>query len=143
MITTITTATIAQHVATEDELVLLGQVIDIDGREAVVLASTAAKNGSGRVIGEHLTITDEAWQFVAESLAQGAEAMTYTAHEDNAGGVHISNGRTAWFLGFDEYADLDGWAAGDWEPSENDGQTPETLDDYAKMADRTDSKRIK
>ena len=98
MFTTITTATIAQHVATEDELVLLGQVIDIDGRDAVVLASTAAKNGSGRVIGEHLTITDEAWQFVAESLAQGAEAY---------------------------------------------GQTPETLDDYAKMADRTDSKRIK
>jgi len=73
MFTTITTATIAQHVATEDELVLLGQVIDIDGREAVVLDSTPAKNGSGRVIGEHLTITDEAWQFVVESLAQGVE----------------------------------------------------------------------
>ena len=73
MFTTITTATIAQHVATEDELVLLGQIIDIDGRDAVVLDSTPAKNGSGRVIGEHLTIADEAWQFVAESLAQGVE----------------------------------------------------------------------
>ena len=74
MITTITTSGTYQHIATEDELVLLAQVIDIDGRDAVVLASTDAKNGSGRVIGEHLTITDEAWQFVVESLAQGAEA---------------------------------------------------------------------
>ena len=70
MFTTITTTMMHQHVATEDELALLGQIIDIDGREAVVLASTAAKNGSGRVIGEHLTITDEAWQFVVESLAR-------------------------------------------------------------------------
>ena len=73
MFTTITTTTISQHVATEDELVLLGQVIDIDGRDAVVLASTDAKNGSGRIVGEHLTIADEAWQFVVESLAQAAE----------------------------------------------------------------------
>ena len=70
MFTTITTTMMHQHVATEDELALLGQIIDIDGRDAVVLASTAAKNGSGRVIGEHLTITDEAWQFVVESLAR-------------------------------------------------------------------------
>ena len=29
--------------------------------------------GSGRDIGEHLTIADEAWEFVVESLAQAAE----------------------------------------------------------------------
>lgn len=85
MFTTITTSTIAQHVATEDELVLLGQVIDIDGRDAVVLASTAAKNGSGRVIGEHLAITDEAWQFVAESLTQGALRDDDISDNDIAG----------------------------------------------------------
>ena len=66
--TTITTSTLYQHVATEAELTLLGQVIDIDGRDAVVTHSAAAKNGSGRAIGEHLTITDEAWQFVQDSL---------------------------------------------------------------------------
>lgn len=66
--TTITTSTLYQHVATEAELTLLGQVIDIDGRDAVVTHSAAAKNSSGRVIGEHLTITDEAWQFVQDSL---------------------------------------------------------------------------
>ena len=72
----------------------------------------------------------------------------YTAYEDNAGGVHISNGRTtAWFLGFgyrgdDLAADLAAWESGDWEPSEDNGQTPEALDDYAEMAARTDSERI-
>lgn len=66
--TTITTSTVDRRVATEDELVLLGQVIDIDGYDNVVTASEDAKNGSGRVIGEHLTITDEAWSFVQASL---------------------------------------------------------------------------
>ena len=66
--TTITTSAINQHVASEDELVLLGQVIDIDGYDAVVISSADAANGSGRAIGKHLTITDEAWTFVQESL---------------------------------------------------------------------------
>lgn len=72
---------------------------------------------------------------------------TYTAHQDNAGGTHISDGTTAWFLGFDYdtgnlTGDLDAFTAGDWQPSESDGQTPETLADYAEMAARTDSKRL-
>lgn len=72
---------------------------------------------------------------------------THTAHKDNAGGIHISDGTTAWFLGFDYDAenlhdDLDAWASGDWEPNEDDGQAPETLAEYAEMAIRTDSERI-
>ena len=72
MITYITTTESDMRVASEDELVLLDQVIDIDGRDAVVLDSAPVKNGSGRVVGEHLIIDDEAWRFVVESLQQGA-----------------------------------------------------------------------
>lgn len=84
MITYIT-AEGSQRIATEDELVLLGQVIDIDGRDAVVLDSTPVRNGSGRVVGEHLTITDEAWQFVVESLTQGALRDDDISDDDIAG----------------------------------------------------------
>ena len=72
--------------------------------------------------------------------------MTTTAHEDNAGGTHISNGATAWFLGFcyrgDIATDLDAWESGDWEPSEDYGLTAETIADYTASAERTDSKRL-
>jgi hypothetical protein len=76
--------------------------------------------------------------------------MTTTAHADNAGGTHISNGVTAWFAGFDYRgdpdlnlaADLAAWESGDWEPSENDGLTAETIADYTASAERTDSKRL-
>ncbi len=69
-----------------------------------------------------------------------------TAYADNAGGVHVSDGRTAWFLGFDYRddlaEDLAAWAAGDWQPNENDGQTPESLDDYRAGQARTDSRTL-
>ena len=72
--------------------------------------------------------------------------MTYTAHADNAGGTHISNGVSAWFLGFDYRgdiaADLAAWESGDWEPSEDDGFTAETIADYTASAERTDSRRL-
>ena len=72
--------------------------------------------------------------------------MTYTAHADNAGGTHISNGTTAWFAGFDYQGDiatdLAAWESGDWEPSENDGLTAETIADYTSSAERADSTRL-
>lgn len=73
--------------------------------------------------------------------------MTYTAHADNAGGTHISNGATAWFLGFDYDqtnldADLAAWESGDWGPSEDDGLTAETIADYTASAERADSTRL-
>lgn len=59
--------------ATEDELTLLGQIIDVDGNEDSIVSREPVRNGSGRIVGEHLTITDEAAEFIAESLRQMAE----------------------------------------------------------------------
>ena len=71
---------------------------------------------------------------------------THTAHADNAGGTHISNGTTAWFAGFDYQGDittdLAAWESGDWEPSESDGLTAETIADYTSSAERADSTRL-
>lgn len=59
--------------ATEGELTLLGQIIDVDGNEDSIVSREPVRNGSGRIVGEHLTITDEAAEFIAESLRQMAE----------------------------------------------------------------------
>ena len=59
--------------ATEDELTLLGQIIDVDGNEDSIVNREPVRNASGRLMGEHLTITDEAAEFIAESLRQMAE----------------------------------------------------------------------
>lgn len=56
------------HTLTADEAVLLGQVIAIDGAEAVILAEEDLHNASGRLIGETLLITDDAWEAVCESI---------------------------------------------------------------------------
>lgn len=69
---------------------------------------------------------------------------TMTAVENNAGDTLISDGRTAWGLGLDYDttnlgADLAAWASGEWEPSENDGQVPVPLAEYAEVYDATDS----
>ena len=54
---------------TDDELVLLGQVIDIDGEDNVILKQQPLHNASGRQIGETWTITEEAWEFVQRAIA--------------------------------------------------------------------------
>ena len=59
--------------ATEDELTLLGQIVDVDGNEDSIVNREPVRNGSGRLMGEHLTITDEAAEFIAESIRQMAE----------------------------------------------------------------------
>lgn len=68
MYITISTSTVELHVASEDELTLLGQVIDIDGEDKVITSREPAYNGSRRRIGEHWTITDDAWDAVQASL---------------------------------------------------------------------------
>ena len=72
MNTWITTSSLYQHSLTEDEAVLLDQVVDIDGEDAVVIERRPVKNASNRVIGDELVITDEAWEFVQESIRQAA-----------------------------------------------------------------------
>lgn len=68
----ITTAseTTYRHEATEAEAIYLEQIIDIDGRDAVVLTEEPQRNASGRQIGVLLTITDEAWAFVQEVISR-------------------------------------------------------------------------
>ncbi len=63
-----TDSSVIGHAATADELTYLGQIIDIDGREAVVVQSEAILNGSGRRCGTHLVINAEAWQFVQATI---------------------------------------------------------------------------
>lgn len=57
-----------EHRLSPDEAVLLDQVVDIDGEDAVIVSREPVRNGSGRVVGERLTVTDDAWNFVLESL---------------------------------------------------------------------------
>lgn len=53
---------------TDDMSVRLGQIIDVDGEGAVVLDRADIRNGSGRIIGERLTITEQAWDETTEGL---------------------------------------------------------------------------
>lgn len=65
-------STTDQRLATDAEMTYLEQVIDIDGRDAVVLAEEDVTNGSGRVVGTHLTVDADAWEFVQEALRRDA-----------------------------------------------------------------------
>ena len=60
--------TFPRHVLTEDEAAILGQLIELDGRcgATVILGLEEIRNGSGRVVGEHLTIAEDAWEVVRE-----------------------------------------------------------------------------
>ena len=51
-----TDGAIVNHVLTDDERVHLEQIIDIDG-DTVIKQAMDIKNGSGRVVGESITIT--------------------------------------------------------------------------------------
>ena len=63
-----TDGAIVDHYVTDDEMVHLLQIIDLDGRESVVESESDILNGSGRECGTHLVVDPEAWAFVQESL---------------------------------------------------------------------------
>lgn len=50
----------------------LGQIIDIDGEDEVVLDRKPLKNGSGRVIGETLWVTEETANAIRDAIHAGA-----------------------------------------------------------------------
>ena len=41
--------------------------------DEVIISREDIRNGSGRVCGEHLTITDDAWEFIQSVIAEIAE----------------------------------------------------------------------
>lgn len=90
------------HTLTADEAVLLGQVIDIDGADAVILADEDLRNASGRLIGETLLITDDAWEAVQRSRfeATASERMAEVLAQLEAGhfGCLDSYGRGAQYV---------------------------------------------
>ena len=59
--------------AETDELTYLAQIVDIDGVGATILNSEPIANGSGRVIGETYTVSDENAEWIAECIR--AEAV--------------------------------------------------------------------
>ena len=69
----ISTSTIQDHDLTEAEAEYLGQVIALDGEDEVIISREDIRNGSGRVCGEHLTITDDAWECIGDAIAAAAE----------------------------------------------------------------------
>lgn len=83
--TTITTSTITQRWISEDEAAILAHIIDIDGEDAVILSREDARNGSGRIVGEHLTITDEAWQAVRDALVYDGDIKALMQEAAQAG----------------------------------------------------------
>lgn len=55
------------RVATESEATYLDQVVELDGPDAIV-SEEPVTNGSGRIIGRHVTISDDDWEFIQESV---------------------------------------------------------------------------
>ncbi|WP_372411986.1 hypothetical protein [Streptomyces luteireticuli] len=55
-------------VPADDIDVLAGQLVDLDGEDAVVADSRAVVNASGRQVGVETTLTDEAAQAVREQI---------------------------------------------------------------------------
>ena len=69
----ISTSTVHDHDTTEAEAEYLGQVLAIDGEDAVIISREDIRNGSGRVCGEHLTVTDDAWECVQSAIADAVK----------------------------------------------------------------------
>ena len=67
----ITITALAQELGAtvQDIEALVGQLIGIDGHEAVVAQETPIYNGSGRLIGYEVALTDEAAEVIREHLA--------------------------------------------------------------------------
>ena len=62
-------ATRPYHRLTDDEAAILGQLIELDGfDDMVILAREDIRNSSGRRVGEHLTIAEDAWEVVREQV---------------------------------------------------------------------------
>ena len=55
-----------------DALVLLGQVVDVDGPKAIV-STEEVRNGSGRVVGERYMVTRDAAEAIRAALAASAQ----------------------------------------------------------------------
>ena len=55
------------HELTADEAVILDQLIAIDGKDAVIIDSEDIHNGSGRVCGAHMVLTEGAWTTLAQA----------------------------------------------------------------------------
>ena len=56
------------------ELVYLDQIIALDGEEEVVVSRKVLRNGSGRIVGEELEVSDETAEFIAECLRRDKES---------------------------------------------------------------------
>ena len=70
--------------------------------------------------------------------------MNVTAFVDNSGRIHISDGMTAWAMAPDYnirelYFDMEAWSEDDWSPSEDAGDTQESLEEYEEQCSRPDS----
>lgn len=59
---------VTDHTVTEAEDTYLGQVTALDGFDSVVTDQRTITNGSGRVCGEHWTITAAAWADVQTAI---------------------------------------------------------------------------
>jgi hypothetical protein len=84
MTTLTTTAALAAELGAPiaDIAAYVDQLIDLDGRAAVIAAETALRNGSGRVIGTEITLTKKATEFIRGMYAAAATQDTtplYTA----------------------------------------------------------------
>lgn len=68
MVTTITLAREFNNVTLEDIHALVGQLVDIDGEEAVIAKQVPIYNGSNRLVGHEAYITDDAAWFIREHI---------------------------------------------------------------------------
>lgn len=68
MVTTITLAREFNNVTLEDIHALVGQLVDIDGEEAVIAKQVPIYNGSNRLVGHEVYITDDAAWFIREHI---------------------------------------------------------------------------
>lgn len=54
--------------------VYLDQLIGLDGESAVILSREPIRNGSGRLVGELVTVTRDAAEVIRDAIAADAEA---------------------------------------------------------------------
>jgi len=82
---------------------------------------------------------------VMTPYAQEEQVMTVTLYETNSDLLILARGDDAWDIGAPDNDYLNGsfatdakaWIDGDWEPNENDGQTPTNLEDLTAVAEWT------
>jgi len=77
----------------ESQEAYLDQIIALDGRDRIVLEEQPVRNGSGRIIGSHLTITTGTWETIQEAVTAAAEdedARTEQGREEAAQEVALA-----------------------------------------------------